>query len=419
MSKTFQSVAMIGLGYIGLPTAAVLASRGTNVIGVDINQHAVDTINQGHIHIVEPDLEALVHEVVRTGKLRATTKPEAADAFLIAVPTPFKGDHEPDLAYVEAAARSIAPVLKKGDLVILESTSPVGSTELMAQWLAESRPDLTFPHQFGEGADISVAYCPERVLPGKVIHELVENDRVVGGMTPRCAARASVLYKIFVKGECIITNARTAEMCKLSENSFRDVNIAFANELSLICDELNINVWELIRLANHHPRVNILQPGPGVGGHCIAVDPWFIVDKSPKTARLIRTAREVNDHKPHYVIAKVKAAAAKFANPIIACLGLSFKADIDDLRESPSVDIVQHLKEMKLGELLVAEPHISELPQSLVGNDLKFMDANEAVAMADIVLLLVNHQAFKEIGMDTLQGKVVIDTRGLWKTQLV
>lgn len=417
MSKPFQSVAMIGLGYIGLPTAAVLASRGVHVIGVDTNQHAVDTINQGRIHIVEPDLEALVHEVVRTGKLRATTKPEAADAFLIAVPTPFRGDHEPDLTFVEAAARSIAPFLKKGDLVILESTSPVGSTEQMAHWLAESRPDLTFPHQMGEGADISVAYCPERVLPGKVIHELVENTRVVGGMTPRCAARASVLYKIFVKGECIITNARTAEMCKLTENSFRDVNIAFANELSLICDELNINVWELIRLANHHPRVNILQPGPGVGGHCIAVDPWFIVDKSPKTARLIRTAREVNDHKPHYVIDKVKAAAAKFTNPKIACLGLAFKADIDDLRESPSVDIVQHLKEMRLGELFVAEPHISELPKNLVGDNLNFSDANEAVAKADIILLLVNHRAFKEIGMDALKDKVVIDTRGLWETQ--
>lgn len=417
MSKAFQSVSMIGLGYIGLPTAAVLASRGVQVIGVDINQQAVDTINQGRIHIVEPDLEALVHEVVRTKKLCAATKPVAADAFLIAVPTPFKGNNEPDLAYVEAAARSIAPVLKKGDLVILESTSPVGCTEQMAQWLAESRPDLTFPHQSGEDADISVAYCPERVLPGKVIHELVENDRVVGGMTPRCAVRASMLYKIFVRGECIITNARTAEMCKLTENSFRDTNIAFANELSLICDELDINVWELIRLANHHPRVNILQPGPGVGGHCIAVDPWFIIDKSPKTARLIRTAREVNDHKPHYVIDKVKAAAAKFTNPKIACLGLAFKADIDDLRESPSVDIVQHLKEMRVGELYVVEPHIGKLPKDLEGDNLNFSDAHVAIAKADIVLLLVNHQAFREIAMESLVGKVVIDTRGLWDTQ--
>lgn len=418
MQRKYQTVAMIGLGYIGLPTAAVLASRGVNVIGVDINQHAVDTINQGRIHIVEPDLEALVHEVVRTGKLRATTKAEAADAFLIAVPTPFKGDHEPDLAYVESAARSIALVLKRGDLVILESTSPVGSTEQMAQWLAEVRPDLTFPQQTGESADINIAYCPERVLPGQVIHELVANDRVVGGMTPRCAERASILYKTFVKGQCIVTNSRTAEMCKLTENSSRDVGIAFANELSIICDELDINVWELIRLANRHPRVNILQPGPGVGGHCIAVDPWFIVDKSPKTARLIRTAREVNDCKPHYVIDKVKVAAAKFKNPKIACLGLAFKADIDDLRESPSVEIVQHLKELNIGELYVAEPHVAELPQYLADDRVIFADAEEAIAKSDIVLLLVNHQVFKDIGIGALAGKTVVDTRGLWDSRL-
>lgn len=410
----FNTVSMIGLGYIGLPTAAVIASRGIKVIGVDVNHHAVDTINQGKIHIVEPDLEALVHEVVRTGKLRATTQVEPADAFLIAVPTPFKGDHEPDLAYVESAARAIAQVLKKGDMVILESTSPVGSTEQMAQWLAQARPDLTFPQQAGESADINLAYCPERVLPGKVIHELVENDRVVGGMTPHCATRAAALYKTFVKGDCIITNARTAEMCKLTENSFRDVNIAFANELSLICDELNINVWELIALANRHPRVNILQPGPGVGGHCIAVDPWFIVNKSPKTARLIRTAREVNDHKPHHVIEKVKAAAAKFETPKIACLGLSFKADIDDLRESPSVEIVQQMKEIIIAELYVSEPHVNELPIQLTGPKVFFTDPDEAIEKADIVLLLVNHQLFKKISIGALDGKIVIDTRGVW-----
>lgn len=416
MSNVFKTVSMIGLGYIGLPTASVLAGRGVSVIGVDINQHAVDTINQGRIHIVEPDLDVLVHEVVRVGKLRATTKSEPADAFLIAVPTPFKGDHEPDLIYVEAASRSIAPVLKKGDLVILESTSPVGTTEKMSEWLAESRPDLTFPHQAGEKSDISIAYCPERVLPGRVIQELVENDRVVGGMTPRCATRASALYKMFVEGECIITNARTAEMCKLTENSFRDVNIAFANELSLICDELGINVWELIRLANHHPRVNILQPGPGVGGHCIAVDPWFIVDKSPKTARLIRTAREVNDYKPHYVIEKVRVAAEQIKTPKIACLGLAFKADIDDLRESPSLEIVQKLKEMNLGDLYVVEPHVAELPDSLKSKNVIFTNSHDAIKNADIVLLLVNHKVFKDIGINTLIGKVLIDTRGLWET---
>lgn len=411
----FNSVSMIGLGYIGLPTAAVLASCGLKVVGVDVNQHAVDTINAGRIHIIEPDLDVMVHEVVASGHLRATQVPEAADVFMIAVPTPFKGDHEPDLVYVEAATRSIAPVLKKGDLVILESTSPVGSTELMSRWLAEERSDLSFPHQEGESADISMAYCPERVLPGKILQELVENDRVVGGLTPRCAKRAAVLYKTFVKGECIITNARTAEMCKLTENSFRDVNIAFANELSMICDELDINVWELIRLANHHPRVNILQPGPGVGGHCIAVDPWFIVHSSPKTARLINTAREVNDYKPYAVIEKVKAAAAKINDPIIACLGLSFKADIDDLRESPSLEIVRHLKELKLGKLYVAEPHIDELPSNLIGKGVFFADAKEAVAKADIVLLLVNHQIFSGISIGSLTGKVIIDTRGFWE----
>lgn len=422
MSKSFQTVSMIGMGYIGLPTAAVLASRGIKVIGVDTNQLAVDTINQGRIHIVEPDLEALVHEVVRTGRLRATTKPEASDAFLIAVPTPFKGDHEPDLSYVEAAARSIATMLKKGDLVILESTSPVGSTEQMAQWLAESRPDLTFPHQAGEGADVSVAYCPERVLPGKVIHELVENDRVIGGMTPRCAERAATLYTVFVKGECIITNARTAEMCKLTENSFRDVNIAFANELSLICDELSIDVWELIRLANHHPRVNILQPGPGVGGHCIAVDPWFIVDRSPKTARLIRTAREVNDSKPEWVIDKVKLAVAHHlrVNPnktakgvTIACFGLAFKPDIDDLRESPALAIVQKIAAAHPGPILCVEPNIDKIPASL--SSCRLFEPANAIAAADILLLLVDHKEFKGIKkFSSLKDKKVIDTKGLW-----
>jgi len=423
--KKYETVSIIGLGYIGLPTAAMLASRKIKVIGVDINQHTVDTINQGCIHIVEPELDMIVSAAVSQGYLRATTCPEPADAFLIAVPTPFVHEAgrtlgergycpKPDLTYVEAAAKSIAPVLKKGDLVILESTSPVGTTEQMAEWLAQARLDLSFPQQVGDVADISIAYCPERVLPGKVVHELVHNDRIIGGMTTRCSERAIALYKTFVEGECIPTTCRTAEMCKLTENSFRDVNIAFANELSLICDEIGINVWELIKLANRHPRVNILQPGPGVGGHCIAVDPWFIVHKSPKTSRLIRTAREVNDHKPHYVVDKVKAAAAKFKNPKIACLGLAFKSDIDDLRESPSLDIVHYLKELNIGELYVSEPHVMELPKNLTGANVFFSDAEEAIAKADIVLLLVNHQAFKSIGIGVLAGKVVIDTRGLW-----
>lgn len=415
-----QIISVVGLGYIGLPTAAVIAAQGVNVIGIDVNQHAVDTINQGKIHIVEPDLDALVHEVVRKGNLRAVTKPEPADAFLIAVPTPFKGNHEPDLSYVEAAARSIAPVLRKGNLVILESTSPVGATEKMAGWLAQARPDLSFPDQSGEAADVSIAYCPERVLPGKVLHELVENDRVVGGLTPRCGEKAADLYRLFVRGQCLITNARTAEMCKLTENAFRDVNIAFANELSLVSDELGINVWELIKLANHHPRVNILQPGPGVGGHCIAVDPWFIVDSAPNTAKLIRTSREVNDHKPHYVIARLESLIQDIKTetrpPVIACMGLAFKPDIDDLRESPAIEIVKHISEKKLGTLLIVEPNIDSLPIDLDKSpDIKLLDAEAAVRAADIVLMLVNHREFYQIDRTLLNGKKVLDTRGVWQ----
>ncbi len=314
---SFDTISVIGLGYIGLPTAAVFASRRKQVIGVDVNSKAVETINQGKIHIVEPDLDMLVHAAVTNGYLRAVSVPEPADAFLIAVPTPFKEQHEPDLRYIESACKAIAPVLKAGDLVILESTSPVGATEQMSAWLSAERPDLTFPQSHGDASDIRIAHCPERVLPGHVLRELVQNDRVIGGMTATCSAAAASLYKIFVEGECVITNARTAEMCKLTENSFRDTNIAFANELSIICDKLDINVWELIRLANRHPRVNILQPGPGVGGHCIAVDPWFIVSKTPGEARLIRTAREVNDGKPLWVLNKIKMAVAEFlqANP--------------------------------------------------------------------------------------------------------
>lgn len=416
MKNSFNTVSMIGLGYIGLPTAAMLASRKIKVIGVDVSQHAVDTINRGEIHIVEPELDIIVQAAVSQGYLRATTKPEPADAFLIAVPTPFKGDHEPDLSYVEAAAQSIAPVLKKGDLVILESTSPVGTTELVAGWLAQARTDLSFPHQTGEQADVNVAYCPERVLPGKVVHELVSNDRVIGGMTQRCSQRATELYKTFVEAECIPTNARTAEMCKLTENSYRDVNIAFANELSIICGKLSINVWELIKLANRHPRVNILQPGPGVGGHCIAVDPWFIVSKTPEEARLIHIARQVNDGKPHYVVDQVTAAAANVAGPVIACLGLAFKPDIDDLRESPAMEVVQLLAERKIGQILAVEPHIEQMPASLAGfGNIELISSDEAVRRANIIVMLVSHQSFYEIDTGLLEGKFVIDTRGVWQ----
>lgn len=417
----FNTISVVGLGYIGLPTAAVFASRKKQVIGVDVNQNAVDIINRGQIHIVEPDLDMVVHAAVTEGYLRATTRPEPADAFLIAVPTPFKGDHEPDLSYIESASKSIAPVLKKGDLVILESTSPVGATEQMAAWLAEVRPDLSFPQTRGENSDIRIAHCPERVLPGHVLHELVQNDRVIGGMTPKCSALAISLYKIFVQGECIVTNARTAEMCKLTENSSRDVSIAFANELSMICDKLDINVWELIRLANRHPRVNILQPGPGVGGHCIAVDPWFIVSKTPEQARLIRTAREVNDSKPQWVIEKVKLAVAEFlqANPdktarevSIACFGLAFKPDIDDLRESPALFIATEIAAMHAGQVDVVEPNIQKLPDAS-NKKLSLKTLEHTLTESDIIVILVDHKEFKEAKSQILAGNHIVDARGI------
>ncbi|SUB19100.1 UDP-glucose 6-dehydrogenase ywqF [Pantoea agglomerans] len=379
------------------------------------------TINRGAIHIVEPDLDQVVHAAVTRGDLRATTQPEAADAFLIAVPTPFKDEHQPDLRFVKAAAESIAPVLKKGDLVILESTSPVGSTEQMADWLAAARPDLRFP-QHGDTPDIFVAYCPERVLPGQVMVELINNDRVIGGMTPACSARASELYRLFLKGECVETNARTAEMCKLTENSFRDVNIAFANELSLICADQGINVWELIALANRHPRVNILQPGPGVGGHCIAVDPWFIVAQNPELARLIRTAREVNDAKPQWVLDQVKTALAdcltqtgKRASDItIACFGLAFKPNIDDLRESPAVGVAQKIAEWHSGTTWVVEPHIEQLADALADKAV-LVSAGQALEQADILVMLVDHRAFRAIDGASVQQNWIVDTKGVWR----
>jgi len=418
----FKTISVIGLGYIGLPTAAVFASRKIKVVGVDVNQFAVDTINKGEIHIVEPDLDIVVHAAVTEGYLRATVVPEAADAFLIAVPTPFKGDHDPDLSYIQSACEAIAPVLKAGDLVILESTSPVGATEQVSQWLAEIRTDLTFPQTHGDSSDIRVAHCPERVLPGHVLRELVQNDRVIGGMTAKCSERATALYKIFVEGECVVTNARTAEMCKLTENSFRDVNIAFANELSMICDKLEINVWELIRLANRHPRVNILQPGPGVGGHCIAVDPWFIVSKTPAEARIIRCAREVNDSKPEWVIDKVKLAVAEHlqANPektardvTVACFGLAFKPDIDDLRESPAVAITQRIAQSHPGRVFAVEPNISELPIAL-SEGVEFKTIDGALSEATIALVLVDHKEFKTLPLTHFDRLDLIDTRGVW-----
>ena len=424
---SFNTISVVGLGYIGLPTAAMFASRKIKVIGVDVNQHAVDTINRGEIHIVEPDLDMIVHAAVTEGYLKAVTSPEPADAFLIAVPTPFKSTlntesdseiPEPDLSYIKKASEAIATVLKKGDLVILESTSPVGATEQMAEWLAAARPDLSFPQKAGENADVNIAHCPERVLPGHVVRELVENDRVIGGMTAKCSARAVELYKTFVQGECVITNARTAEMAKLTENSCRDVQIAFANELSIICDKLDIDVWELISLANRHPRINILQPGPGVGGHCIAVDPWFIVSKTPQEAQLIHTARKVNDAKPQWVINKVKLAISDFlqANPTktakdvtVACYGLAFKPDIDDLRESPALNITKQIADLHSGTVIAVEPNINKLPSSISTFNLSTFES--AKENADVHLLLVDHKGFKNTKLNV---KHLIDTKGIW-----
>ena len=424
---SFNTISVIGLGYIGLPTAAMFASRKIKVIGVDVNQHAVDTINRGQIHIVEPDLDMLVHAAVTEGFLKAVTTPEPADAFLIAVPTPFKASKskesgteipEPDLTYIKSAAKAIAVVLKKGDLVILESTSPVGATEQMAEWLAEARSDLSFPQQAGETADVNVAHCPERVLPGHVVRELVDNDRVIGGMTAKCSERAIELYKAFVKGECVTTNARTAEMAKLTENSCRDVQIAFANELSMICDKLDIDVWELISLANRHPRINILQPGPGVGGHCIAVDPWFIVSKTPEQAQLIHTARKVNDAKPEWVINKVKLAIADFlqANPdktvkevTVACYGLAFKPNIDDLRESPAFNIANKIVELHSGAVIAVEPNIDFLHNESLNLELVTLD--KALKSADLHILMVDH---KEFYFNKPNSSYIIDCKGIW-----
>ncbi|AUX95174.1 UDP-N-acetyl-D-mannosamine dehydrogenase [Mixta gaviniae] len=419
---SFNTISVIGLGYIGLPTAAAFASRGKKVVGVDINAQAVETINRGEIHIVEPDLDAVVKQAVQAGCLRAVTRPVAADAFLIAVPTPFKGEHQPDMAYVQAAALSLAPALKRGDLVILESTSPVGATEQMAQWLAEARPDLAFPQQQPDSPDVHIAYCPERVLPGQVMVELIKNDRVIGGMTPACSARASELYRIFLEGECVVTNARTAEMCKLTENSFRDVNIAFANELSLICAQQGINVWELIALANRHPRVNILQPGPGVGGHCIAVDPWFIVAQNPELARLIRTAREVNDAKPHWVLDQVKAAVAdcltetgKRADELtIACFGLAFKPNIDDLRESPAMEVAHLIAGWHRGATWVVEPNVKQIPAKLA-SEATLVSSEQALQQADVLVMLVDHRAFRAVPGEQVAQRWIVDTKGVWR----
>ncbi len=411
----FKKICVLGLGYVGLPTAAIFASRGIQVFGVDTNTKTVETINQGKIHIIEPGLDSLVNEAVNLGKLSANSQPEVSDAFIIAVPTPFKQTNKPDLTFIESAVRSIAPVLEKGALVILESTSPIGTTEKICQWLAEERKDLSLPNIGGENADIQVAHSPERVLPGNVLNEIVNNDRVIGGISPNCAMRAKQLYKSVIKGECLLTTAATAEFVKLSENAYRDVNIAFANELSIVADKIDINIWQAIELANHHPRVNILQPGPGVGGHCIAVDPWFIVDSAPNNTPLIQSARKVNDGKPEFIIEKTLVAASQKGARTVACLGLAYKADIDDFRESPAVYITANLRERLDGEVLVVEPNLKKLPDTLSNtNGITLCSLEESLKKSEVIVLLVDHQEFRELDPVQLKNKLIIDSRGIW-----
>jgi len=418
MSDLFSGrVTVVGLGYIGLPTAVALATRGLDVIGVDVNEDTVKAVAHGQVPFVEPDLAVSVSGAVAIGKLTATTEMPEADAYIIAVPTPFQADHTADLSYVRAATESVALKLRGGELVVLESTSPPGTTEQVSKWIADLRPDLKMPHATDAVPDIYVAHCPERVLPGRIMIEMVTNDRVVGGITRRCAAKAASLYRVFSQGEILETDAASAEMAKLVENAYRDVNIAYANELSLVCEDLKLDVWEVIRLANHHPRVNILSPGPGVGGHCIAVDPWFIVGASPDFAKLIRTAREVNDSKPHHVAQQVVSKTSRFRDPKVACLGLTFKANVDDMRESPAVDVVAAIADAAPDlDIRVAEPYTDTLPRELTGRpNVRLQNAAEAIDEADIVVLLVDHDQFRAISRSRLEGKVVYDTRGAWR----
>ena len=410
------NVVVLGLGYIGLPTAAVIARTGARVLGIDVHQSVVDTINSGRVHIEEVDLDGLVSGVVSRGHLRASTRIEPADVFVIAVPTPFKDDRSPDIAYVLEAATSLAAVLKAGDTVILESTSPVGTTEKVRDLLARLRPDLRAPGM-GDGADYAVAYCPERVLPGRILVELIDNDRVIGGITPRCARKALTFYRRFVRGACVTTNARAAEMTKLTENAFRDVNIAFANELSLVAETMGVDVWEVIRLANRHPRVNILQPGPGVGGHCIAVDPWFLVAADPANTPLIRTAREVNDGKTDHVVAS--AAAMIEANPgvPVACLGLAFKANIDDFRESPALRVATALADRFGSRVRIVEPYASDLPDALAKTGATLIDIDTAIERCPLMIVLVDHDVFRSVPLEERASKQVLDTRGIWPDQ--
>lgn len=416
-SETKPDVAVIGLGYIGLPTAAIIARSGCKVLGIDVSERVVETINRGEIHIEEVDLDGLVQGVVARGTLSASTQVAPADVFVIAVPTPFDKDHAPDISYVLAAGRSIAPVLKSGDVVILESTSPVGTTEALRDLIAELRPDLKVPGVSAGTPDLSIAYCPERVLPGKILEELTNNDRSIGGITPRCARKALAFYKRFVRGTCVTTDARSAEMTKLVENAYRDVNIAFANELSIVSDKMGLDVWEVIRLANRHPRVNILSPGPGVGGHCIAVDPWFIVHGAPEETPLIRTARGVNDGKIRHVIRKAEALVEANPGAKVACLGLAFKADIDDFRESPARLVAATLARRFGSRINVVEPYAEKLPIEFTDTGATLIDVDTALEDCDLLIVLVDHDVFRVVPLAERAGKVVYDTRGIWPDQ--
>lgn len=411
------NVAVIGLGYIGLPTATVLATRGLKVVGVDVDPQIVSQVSRGEVPFAEPDLAAAVSGAVAMEHLTAREDPPEADVFIIAVPTPLTANHEADLSYVRAAIEAIAPRLTGTELIVLESTSPPGTTERIAEWMSILRPDITLPDPNATGPRLGIAHCPERVLPGRILVEIITNDRIIGGLTPACADRAAELYAKFCQGQILTTTARTAELTKLVENSFRDVNIAFANELANICDFLFVDPREVIELANRHPRVNILAPGPGVGGHCIPVDPWFIVGAAPHETHLVRTAREVNDARPRRIADLIAARAQRFRDPRIACLGLSYKANVDDTRESPAIDVVQHLAtHLADAEIRVCDPFVQVVPAQLARFENVLMQSvAEAVSVADIVVLLVEHAQFKTLSKTELDGKVIFDTKGLWR----
>ena len=417
VSDAELKVVVLGLGYIGLPTAAVIARTGAKVLGVDVTPSVVETVNSGKVHIEEVDLDGLVSGVVARGDLRASLQVEPADVFVIAVPTPFGENHAPNIGYVLKAATTIATVLKAGDTIILESTSPVGTTEQVRDLLAQLRPDLRIPGRTGDQADVAIAYCPERVLPGRILVELIDNDRVIGGITPRCARKALQFYRRFVRGACVTTTARAAEMTKLTENAFRDVNIAFANELSLVADTMGVDVWEVIRLANRHPRVNILQPGPGVGGHCIAVDPWFLVHADPDQTPLIRTAREVNDGKTDHVIAQASAMIDALPGAPIACLGLAFKANIDDFRESPALKVAAALAARYGNRVRIVEPYATTLPAAFDDIGASLIDIDTAIETCPVMVVLVDHDVFRSIPLEERADKQVLDTRGIWGDQ--